>query len=545
MAIGPYAQDDFLDLVKSFHGSIAPGILLGGYMVASLQSQLPKDRLHDALCETPACLPDAVQLLTPCTMGNGWLRVVDLGRYAVTLYDKEDGQGRRAFVDTAKLAAYPAIAEWYYKRKPKKAQDKDRLLAEMKSAGASLCSYQNVTVPSRLRGKDSRGAMTVCPICGEGYPALHGAICRGCQGEAPYEASSGQEGRTVCLSAPVVNTVALNHAVGLPLLHDLTQVEPGRSKGPVFRRGQVIEVGDICRLQRMGRQRLYVAQNPPPASDWIHEDEAACAFAEAMAGDGIAHDGAPREGKITFTARRDGLLIVDSVLLEAFNMVGGVMCAARQSFSVVQAGRALAATRAIPLYLSTGQFTRAMAVLSGGPLFRVKPMRRARVGILVTGTEVFEKRVVDGFAPIIRHKVQRLGCRVVWQEIVPDDRAAIAGAVAAARAAGADLLVTTAGLSVDPDDVTRQGLLDAGAEGLRYGAPVLPGAMLLLAQMGAVQIIGVPACALYHKATSFDLVLPRLLAGIAITRRDLARLAEGGFCLGCKTCTFPKCGFGK
>jgi formylmethanofuran dehydrogenase subunit E len=544
MAIGPYTGDDFLDLVKSFHGSVAPGILLGGYMVASLQRQLPRDRLHDALCETPACLPDAVQLLTPCTTGNGWLRVIDLGRYAVTLYDKENGQGMRAFVDTAKLAAYPAIEAWYYKRKSKKSQDKERLLAEMKSAGASVCSYQSVTVPARLRGKASRGAMKPCPICGEGYPARHGAICRGCQGEAPYENPPERE-KAVCLSVPVVNTVALNHAVGLPLLHDLTQVEPGRSKGPVFRRGQVIEAGDICRLQRMGKRHLYVEESAPPEADWIHEDDAARAFAEAMAGKGVAYGGAPREGKITFTAREDGLLVVDSVLLEAFNMIEGVMCAARQSFAVVQSGRALAATRAIPLYLPIGQFARAMAVLSGGPLFSVKPMRRARAGILVTGTEVFEKRIVDGFAPIIRNKVERLDCQVVWQDIVPDERAAITDAVAAAQEAGVDLLVTTAGLSVDPDDVTRQGLLDAGAVNLRYGVPVLPGAMLLLAQIGTVQVIGVPACALYHKATSFDLVLPRLLADIDITRRDMARLAEGGFCLGCKTCTFPKCGFGK
>ena len=544
MPIGPYSLDDFLDLVKSFHGSIAPGILLGGYMVASLQKQLPKDRLYDALSETPACLPDAVQLLTPCTLGNGWLRVIDLGRYAVTLYDKENGQGRRAFVDTAKLAPCPAIAEWYYKRKAKKDQDKERLLAEMKSAGASVCSYQNVTVPVRMRGKTSRGVMTPCPVCGEGYPAMHGAICRGCQGEAPYETPSERED-VALLSAPVVNTVALNHAVGLPLLHDLTQVEPGRSKGPVFRRGQVIEIGDICRLQRMGRQHLYIEDSPPPDSEWIHEDDAARSFAMAMAGEGVTPDGQPREGKITFIAQKDGLLVVDSVLLEAFNMIKGVMCAARQGFSVMQAGRALAATRAIPLYLARRQYERAMAVLSGGPLFRVKPLRRARVGILVTGTEVFEKRIVDGFAPIIRNKMERLDSRVVWETIVPDRREAIAGAVAEAQKSQVDLLVTTAGLSVDPDDVTRQGLLDAGAANLRYGAPVLPGAMLLLASIGTIQVIGVPACALYHKATSFDLMLPRLLAGIDINRRDLARMAEGGYCLGCKTCTFPKCGFGK
>lgn len=544
MPIGSYDLEDFLDLVKSFHGSVAPGILLGGFMVAALQKQLPRDRLYDALCETSACLPDAVQLLTPCTTGNGWLKVIDLGRYAVILYDKENGHGLRAYVDTAKLGSYPAIAEWYYKRKPKKAQDKERLLAELKAAGADVCSFQPVRIPQRFMGKASRGAMAPCPVCGEGYPVMHGAVCRGCQGEAPY-ASTADQDTAPFLPSPVVNTVALHQAVGLPLLHDLTQIEPGRSKGPVFRRGQVIDVGDICRLQRMGRRNLHVEESPPPASDWVHENEAARAFADAMAGDGVAHDGMPREGKITFTAARDGLLVVDKPLLEAFNMLEGVMCAARQNFSVVQAGRALAATRAIPLYLPLSQYARAMAVLSGGPLFCVRPLRRARVGILVTGTEVFEKRIVDGFAPVIRNKVEHLDCRVVWQKIVPDDRSAIAAAAAEAGESSVELLVTTAGLSVDPEDVTRLGLADAGAEAVRYGAPVLPGAMLFLARIGAMQVIGVPACALYHKATSFDLVLPRILAGFDPDRRDLAQLAEGAFCLGCKTCTFPKCGFGK
>jgi len=531
-------------LVKAFHGSVAPGILLGGFMVAEVQKRLPQDRLYDALCETPACLPDAVQLLTPCTTGNGWLKVIDLGRYAVSFYDKENGTGMRVFVDSTKLADRPAILEWYYKRKPKNAQGKDRLIEEIKTAGASICSFEAVHVPARMRGKASRGTMVACPVCGEGYPAMHGAVCRGCQGEAPFTTASNAEAIPF-LPAPVVNTVALNHAVGLPLLHDLTQIEPGRSKGPVFHRGQVIETGDICRLQRMGRQQLYVEKEIPPTVDWVHEDDAALSFAEAMAGDGVTHDHLPREGKITFTACNNGLLLIDKNRLEAFNMLEGVICATRQNYAVMQVGRPLAATRAVPLYLPRRQFEKALAVLRGRPIFRVLPMRRAAVGILVTGTEVFEKRIVDGFAPVIRNKVQRLDCQVVWQRIVPDDRQAIADAVAEAQSAQVNLLVTTAGLSVDPDDVTRLGLVDAGAEGVCYGAPVLPGAMLFLARIDGMQVIGVPACALYHKATSFDLVLPRLLARIDMGRRDLARLAEGAFCLGCKTCTFPKCGFGK
>jgi formylmethanofuran dehydrogenase subunit E len=222
------------------------------------------------------------------------------------------------------------------------------------------------------------------------------------------------------------------------------------------------------------------------------------------------------------------------------------MCACRHGHTVVSRGRLLAGTRAIPLYLPRADFEKALAVPRDGPLLRVLPMRQPRVGLLVTGTEVFMGLVEDKFIPIITTKVEKLGGSVFKSLIVPDDRRAIGAGVRELLDCGIDLLVTTAGLSVDPDDVTRQALLDAGATDILYGAPILPGAMTLLARIGAVQVIGVPACALYFKTTSFDLLLPRLLAGLNLTRRDLARLAHGAFCLDCKVCTFPqKCPFGK
>ena len=208
-------------------------------------------------------------------------------------------------------------------------------------------------------------------------------------------------------------------------------------------------------------------------------------------------------------------------------------------------GRPLGATRAIPLFLPRADFLKALAVLEAGPLFTVLPLRRPRAGVLVTGTEVFLGLVEDKFIPIITAKVEKFQGQVVKSLIVPDDRGAIRRGVRDLLDAGIDLLVTTAGLSVDPDDVTRQGLMEAGATDLSYGAPILPGAMTLLARIGPVQVMGVPACALYFKTTSFDLLLPRLLAGRFPSRRDLAKLGHGAFCLECKTCTFPKCPFGK
>ena len=334
--------------------------------------------------------------------------------------------------------------------------------------------------------------------------------------------------------------------MGRRALHDMTMIVPGASKGPAFEKGQVIGVGDLCRLQQMGRRHLYVLEDNQVGPEWVHEDEAALAFARALAGDGVTCTEPPREGKVNLLAARDGLLVVDEPRLEAFNLVPGVMCACRQGFTLLNQGRVLGATRAIPLFLPRADFHKALALLQDGPVFEVLPLRQPRVGILVTGTEVFMGLVEDKFIPIISTKVENFGGQVLKSLIVPDDRRAITEAVRELLDCGIDLLVTTAGLSVDPDDVTRQGLVDAGATDMLYGAPILPGAMTLLAHIGPVQVMGVPACALYFKTTSFDLLLPRLLAGLTITRRDLAHLANGAFCLDCKVCTFPqKCPFGK
>ncbi len=544
MNIGSYSFDDFLHLVKSFHGNMAPGVVLGGIMVAAARQQLPAGVLFDAICETRNCLPDAIQLLTPCTIGNGWLKVVDVGRFALALYNKHGGDGVRVFLDHVKVADWPEINSWYRKLNPKKEQDPERLLEEIKNAGPEILGWQQVKIRPQFLGKRSRGRIAICPLCREAYPSQDGGICRACQGDAPYLTESRRE--ETGTQGPSLQILPAEQAVGRRALHDMTMIVPGTSKGPAFEKGQVIGVGDLCRLQQMGRQHLYVMEKNQVGPEWLHEDEAALAFSRSLAGDGVTFTDPPREGKVNLLAARDGLLVVDEPRLEAFNLVPGVMCACRQGFSLLTQGRVLGATRAIPLFLPRGNFHQAMAILSDGPLFQVLPLRQPRVGILVTGTEVFMGLVEDKFIPIITTKVEQFGAQVLKSLIVPDDRRAIGNSVQELLDCGIDLLVTTAGLSVDPDDVTRQGLVDAGATDILYGAPIIPGAMTLLANIGGVQVMGVPACALYFKTTSFDLLLPRLLAGLTITRSDLARLANGAFCLDCKVCTFPqKCPFGK
>jgi formylmethanofuran dehydrogenase subunit E len=544
MKIGPHSFQEFLARVESFHGYAAPGVVLGGIMVEAARRQLPPEVLFDAVCETRNCLPDAVQILTPCTTGNGWLQVINLGRFALSLYDKYQGAGVRVFLDPRRLAPWPEIAAWYLKLKPKKAQDSALLLKEIEAAGLEILGIEKIQVRPQLLQKRSKGRIAVCPLCREAYPAKDGGICRGCQGDAPY--LSQDRGEEPGPEGPPLKMVPLAETVGRRALHDMTMIVPGVSKGPAFEKDQVIGVGDLCRLQQMGRRHLYVLEDNRLGPEWVHEDAAALAFAQALAGEGVTYPEPPREGKVNLQAARDGLLVVDEARLTTFNLVPGVMCACRHGNAVVSRGRLLGGTRAIPLYLPRSDFAKAMAVLSDGPLLRVLPLRQPRVGLLVTGTEVFMGLVEDKFIPIITTKVEKFGGQVLQSRIVPDDRRAIGEGVQELLDCGIDLLVTTAGLSVDPDDVTRQALLDAGATDILYGAPILPGAMTLLARIGAVQVMGVPACALYFKTTSFDLLLPRLLAGLNPTRRDLARLAHGAFCLDCKVCTFPqKCPFGK
>jgi formylmethanofuran dehydrogenase subunit E len=325
----------------------------------------------------------------------------------------------------------------------------------------------------------------------------------------------------------------------------MTRIVPGKSKNAEFLAGQTIAAGDVCRLQQMGRNTVYVQDESLPDGAWVHENAAAIAFARRMAGAGIGYSDSPQEGKIDFHSTCAGLLQIDLKALERFNLVPNVMCATRQNYALVEDGRLLAGTRAIPLFLSRENFSRALSALGEEPLFSVLPLRQAKIGVLVTGTEVFQGIIEDRFAPIIRSKAEALGSTVVGEEFAPDERELIAAGVKKLLDRGADLIVTTAGLSVDPDDVTRCGLEDAGLTDTLHGVPLLPGAMTLIGRIGKTQVLGVPACALFFKTTSLDVLFPRLLAGAPITRLDLVRLAEGGVCLHCNTCTYPKCTFAK
>jgi len=541
MNIGDYTFEEFKQKAKEFHGYPAPGLLIGGYMVEAAKARIPEGTLFEAMVESGKCLPDAVQLLTLCSVGNNWMKVKLLGRYAVSLYDKFTGEGVRVAVDQERLKDWPEIRAWFMKEKPKAEQDTDKLFAEIEQAGDTICSIRPIKIDRKYLGHGHMTSIDVCPVCNEAYPGSDGSICRGCQGEDPYEVMEGVD----CHSEmPELRSVPVEEAVGKKVVHDMTGIEPGESKGPIAKAGDTLDIGDVCRLQRIGKYNIY-DEDSLPGDEWVHENEAVKAFAKRMAGPGISYDDNPEEGKINFFAAEPGLLSIDLETLNRFNLSPDVMLATRHDGSLMPEGKGVAGTRAIPLYISRDRFSRALTALGEGPVLSILPLRKAKVGILVTGTEVFQGLIDDKFIPIISSKIIKLGSEVLETAIVPDEREAITTAATKMLDAGCDIIITTAGMSVDPDDITRAALVDAGMKDDLYGVPMLPGTMTLVGKIRSAQIIGVPACALFYKTTAFDVVLPRLLAGQTLTRKDLARLGEGGFCMTCKTCSFPKCPFGK
>ena len=532
---------NYFEAAEKMHGNLAPGLVIGGFMVNLARKMMGKDKICDVIVETGACLPDAVQLLTPCSIGNGWMKIRDVGKYALTMYDKFDGTGVRVTIDCRKLEKYPDFKEWFLKLKPKKEQSKSRIIEDMIRAGESVLSYRYVHVVPE--NKKSKGTIGICPECGDAYPLKHGLVCIPCQSGGSYY-REGEKGAKEEEADVEFLKVPVEEAIGKPLAHDITKIVPGEFKGPEFEKGYVVKAGDLCRLQQLGKGHIYVLEDTD--NGFLHEDDAAIELAKNIAGPGVEYDSKPREGKIDFYAARDGLLVVNRRALLEFNLIPEVMCATRHRFTVVNKGEKLAGARAIPLVVKREVIDRAVEVASeAGGLISVVKIRQASAGIIITGNEVFQGLIEDKFEPIIKGKLKVLGSHVKMSEIVPDDSERIADAIDRMIHGGCDLIVTTAGLSVDPDDVTREGVKKAGGRDIVYGSAVLPGAMAMVARIGSVPVVGVPACGLYFKTTIFDLLIPRVLAGFEISRYDLAEMGHGGFCLNCKECKYPKCAFGK
>lgn len=332
-------------------------------------------------------------------------------------------------------------------------------------------------------------------------------------------------------------------AVGHVLCHDITVIVKDVKKGVAFKKGHIVTKEDIPELLKLGKDHLYVWEKD---DSMLHEDEAAAMLRDLCMGKNIRAT-EPKEGKIELVAAIDGLLVIDSAKLLAVNSMDEMMIATRHGMTPVKEGDKLAGTRVIPLMIEKDKMEKAKLHAGTRPIMNVVPFRTLKVGIVTTGSEVYYGRIADTFTPVVEQKVAEYGMTVIGHEMCPDDKDMIVSAIHRLLNMGAELILTTGGMSVDPDDRTPGAIRAAGARVVTYGAPVLPGAMMLVGYFkdGKVPVLGLPGCVMYAKRTIFDLVLCRIAAGIEIRREDIAQMGEGGLCLNCSVCTYPNCGFGK
>lgn len=527
MGILNYSVEEFIEKAGSFHGHLAPGMICGGFMVDLAYKYLPENGFYDAICETRACIPDSVQILTPCTIGNGWLKIIDTGRFALAFYNKSTGQGVRVYLDQQRLETWPEFKIWAMKLKPKKEQDKERLIKEIIDAGSSVYAVKNIIVDIEKIHSMAKKKISMCASCGESFrndqtnskTGIDGfQLCPGCSGDLPFS--------TVKFDSQA-KSVNVENAMGLKLAHDMTKIEPGISKEVAFKKGHEVSPDDVEKLKSMGKSRIFT-HSSYDVQGKIHENDAAIAFAEAMSGKNIIFDPEPKEGRIDLKAECDGVLVIDTEKLISFNRIDGVMCASMPMLKTVIKGQTIAGTRAIPLYLENDIFNSAISSIGRGGIFSVRKFRNARAGIVITGSEIASGKIKDRFAPVISKSLKIHGCEITGKIICKDVRKEITDAVMGLMDKGADLIIVTGGLSVDPDDVTRFALEDAGMSDILYGAPILPGAMTLIGKIRNSDVLGVPAGALYSKPAALDILLPLILAGVRITRADLAKMAVGG-----------------
>ena len=322
----------------------------------------------------------------------------------------------------------------------------------------------------------------------------------------------------------MLKVIPVEEAVGLPLAHDITEIVPGKSKGPAFRRGHIVRKEDISKLLDVGKRNLYVMELD---KDELHEEDAAHRLAKAAAGPNLKLVG-PSEGRVNLVAETSGLLKIDSDLLYRLNSLGNLMMATLLSDRYVNEGDVVAGTRTIPVVVKEELIRRAEVLCKDHPIVRILLMPPRRIHLIVTGSEVYTGRIQDGFEPVVRRKVAAFGSDLADRQVANDDPDQIAKLIQAAQRAGAEIILVSGGMSVDPDDKTPEGIRRSGARIESHGFPVLPGSMFLMAHLNDTPILGLSGCVLHDPFSAFDILLPRLLAGDKITRANIMAMGHGG-----------------
>ncbi len=322
----------------------------------------------------------------------------------------------------------------------------------------------------------------------------------------------------------MLKIIPVEQAVGTRMAHDVTEIVPGKHKGPAFRRGHVVKPEDVSKLLNLGKAHLYIIDLEQGE---LHEEDAARRLARTAAGANIRLTD-PVEGRINLIAEIPGLLKIDEGLLYRFNALGSLILSTLPTHQYVRVGETVAGTRTIPIVIKEDLVEQAEAICKGRPIVIILPVPSRRVHLIVTGSEVISGRIKDGFEPVVRRKVKGMGSDLETTKFAPDDPDQIAAHIRESHRDGVDLILVSGGMSVDPDDQTPEGIRRSGASVECHGFPVLPGSMFLMAYLQGTPILGLSGCVLHDQVSAFDLLLPQLLAGEKISRSDILALGHGG-----------------
>lgn len=334
--------------------------------------------------------------------------------------------------------------------------------------------------------------------------------------------------------------VKVQDAIGMTLCHDITAMVDG-FKGAAFKRGHVITQEDIPKLLDIGKQHVFIWEEN---AGEIHEEDAARRLSQMTTVNG-AHYGSISEGKVQLFADQDGMFRVDKALLAAVNRIGDITITTLPDHYPVKAGDRLASMRIVPLVTEERQIAEAEALCAGKQLYDLRPFKPLKVGIIITGSEIYHGRIKDKFERVARAKLAHYPAEILGVHVCDDELDMIVGAGRALLAEGAELLIFSGGMSVDPDDLTPSAIREMGAEIVSYGVPSQPGNMTLVAYLDQAALLGVPGAAISRPTTMFDVLLPQIFCGDPLTKDDLIRLGEGGLCQMCDNCHFPNCTFGR
>ena len=334
--------------------------------------------------------------------------------------------------------------------------------------------------------------------------------------------------------------IPVEQAVGMTLCHDITKMVDG-FKGAAFRRGHVIREEDIEELLNIGKKTVFVWEEN---AGEIHEEDCALRMA-AMAPVQGAHYTAPSEGKVLLMADTRGMLRVDTELLREINSIGDITISTLPDHYPVESGARLASMRIVPLVTKEEQIIAAERLCAQRKLLDLRPYAHKKIGVIITGSEVYSGRIKDKFEPVVRRKMESYPAEILGVTICDDDLDMIINSAKAYLAKGADFLIFTGGMSVDPDDLTPTAIRRLGAQVVSHGVPSQPGNMTLVAYLSDVAILGVPGAAISLPTTIFDVLLPQIFTGDKLTKDDLIRLGDGVLCQMCRACHFPNCTFGR